>query len=442
MASYRRDTTPALRKLASQGQSFTQCMSHTNWTLASTTSILTGTYPSHHGVGMGEMALPTSLTTAPALFSDSGYHTACLSRNTYISETTDLVRDFDEYEWIDARTMLSSAGLRTSLKYLLNIRRHSAGFDWDTGKHSTPFLMNDVAKRWISRFVKNDSPFFFYLHYNEPHRPYYPPLPYLKTYTEDIEMSAKEAAAFSMDVHYNAEEFIANGCDFSEDEWDALYAMYDAEIRYTDECLRRLYSYANECVEDLIFVVTSDHGQLFGEQDMLFHKNSLLHDGLINVPLVVSGLDEELVVDDDDLVQHADLMQTLCELYGSASDQFQGVNLTEEGRQYTISQRSPEDFEEYLEYNEDFDTNRYPNDLLTALRTNEYKYYQSDDGSLLHNLPDEDNNVLDAKPEIEERLGSWLSDWLGSEGKRVSDRKDAEFSEVEKSQLRELGYLE
>jgi len=86
------------------------------------------------------------------------------------------------------------------LKYLLNIRKHSAGLSLDTAEYATPCLIDDVSKRWLKSF---DEPFLLYIHYNEPHRPYYPPLPYLDKYTDDIEMSAQEAAEFSMYFHYN-----------------------------------------------------------------------------------------------------------------------------------------------------------------------------------------------------------------------------------------------
>ncbi len=48
-------------------------------------------------------------------------------------------------------------------------------------------LLMNGSKTWL-RLVESE-PFFFYLHYNEPHRPYYPPGKYLDTSPTDLEMS-------------------------------------------------------------------------------------------------------------------------------------------------------------------------------------------------------------------------------------------------------------
>ena len=442
MAGYRRNTTPNLKRIATRpdGRTFSECIAHGNWTLSSSASILTGTYPSHHTVGPEGSKLPDRLDTVAELLGERGYHTACLSENSHVSDATGLNRGFDRYGWLSSSTLLQTAGLGSIAKYLLNIRTHSAGLTTDASKHSTPFLVNDIATRWLED-LREEEPFFFYLHYNEPHRPYYPPLSYLDRYTDDIDASASEAAEISMRVHENLYEIVANGCELSEREWEALYAMYDAEIAYTDAFVGELFDHVRSLdLDDTVFVITGDHGELFGECGMLAHK-LCLHDAVINVPLVVHGPAGD-IGEGDELVQHADLMRTFIERVGGRTDQFQGIDLRSDRRPYAIAQRGSTSFDTILEHNPEFDTSRYHETSLSCLRTGEYKYQTSGDRAELFDLPDEETDVSAAHPDLVESFDAELTDWLETKGRPVDAADRAEFTDAMQKQLRDLGYVD
>jgi len=382
------------------------------------------------------------LQTVPELLGDEGYNTAAISRNANSSMGFD--RGFDEFTWISASTIFNVCPYQTLLKYALNIRRHSAGFTTNTAKHATPFLINDMAKRWMRGAERQSDPFFLYLHYNEPHRPYYPPKPYLDEYTDDIDMSPSEAAEFALHVHENLDELVANGLDFTDAEWEALIAMYDAEIKYTDECVGRLFDYVQNLDGETVFIVTADHGELFGKRGVLAHK-LLLDDALTNVPLIVHGL-EDIDHKADELVQHGDLMQTLVAQAGGDTSQFQGVDLRSEIREFAICQCGPNRpaLEKFTDINPDFDWSKYHAGTLTALRTSEFKLQWSDgeDGRTeLFELPDEETDVSEAYPELTEDLQSKLHGWLQTEGQPIGDEAEGEFSEAMRNQLEDLGYM-
>jgi len=442
MGGYRRDTTPQLRRIAdsSGGKWYSNCFAHANSTRVSVPSIITGTYPSHHGV-QGNRTIPDELDTVPEILSRQGYHTVGLSRNANSSMGLDL--GFDEFKWISSRTFLNAVDLPTIAKYALNIRRHSAGFDTDTAKHATPFVLNDMAKRRIRSRAESDEPFFMYLHYNEPHRPYFPPLPYLDRFTDEIVLSTEEAAEFAMEMHYNCDEIIANGVDFSEDEREALHAMYDAEIAYTDECVGRLFDYVqSQNLDETVFVITADHGELFGEQGMLAHK-VVLHDHLINVPLVTHGL-IDIPCASDELLQHADLVETLVAMAGGDTDQFQGVDLRSDTRESIISQAPSAG--EYLDLltdiNPNFDASRYHRSMLTCLRDEKFKYQESEEQSELFALPDEATDVSEQYSEKIDEMSATLAEWFATDGQPVSTEESrGEFSDAMKDQLADLGYL-
>lgn len=441
MGGHERDTTPRLQALAdsTDGTTTEECIAPSIWTLPSSASILTGTYPTHNTVGIDGSRLPDTVRTVAELFGDVGYRTACLSGNSYLSSATGLDRGFDRFQWLSSSTLLRAAGARTLARYLLNIRRHSAGLTLDADKHSTPFLMNAIAKRWVRDFVREDDPFLFYLHYNEPHRPYYPPLPYLDRYTEGRPTSGREAAEVAVDVHENFVELVADGCDLSEGEWASLLAMYDAEVAYTDEMVGRLVEFVRSLDGETVFVITADHGELFGEYGLLAHR-FVLHDAVINVPLVIHGGD--FGFERNELVQHVDVVQTLLARAGGETEQLQGVDLDEDTREFAVAQRDPAEFDEFLEHNPDFDTSRFHESVLTALRTRRYKYQRSDDGTELFALPDEETDVSDRQPSVREDLAERLEVWLETDGRPVGATDQAEFTEAMRRQLSDLGYLQ
>jgi uncharacterized sulfatase len=442
IGGYERETTPELEDLAASGYGFDTCISHAKSTLPSSGAILTGHAPTHTNIGMEGNAVPDEITTIPERFQSAGYTTACLSRNSYLSSATNLDRGFDRFQWLASSTIYQ-AGIKNLASYLWNIRSHSAGLTTDTAKHASPLLMNGVAKRWLNDFEDQSSPFFFYLHYNEPHRPYYPPGKYLDVFTDDLEMSPREAAEIALDIHYNLDEIVAKGCELTDEEWDALIAMYDAEIAYTDEMVGRLVSYVRSLdMGDTVVVVTGDHGELFGEWGLLSHSY-VLNDAVTRVPLVVDGLSESLAVDEKDMIQHSDVMTTLLEIAGNDTDDTIGIDLREGDREFAVSQRGPSTFEELLSFNHNFDHSAFhTGEILSSLRTDSWRYQESEHRGELFDLADEETDVREDHPEVAASLSSDLQDWLESYGQPVSAGQEEQFSGAVTRQLRDLGYME
>jgi len=438
---YERETTPELARLASDGYGFNNCFSHGKSTLPSSGSILTGKAPSRTTLGITGSSLPESVTTVAERFAGAGYSTACLSRNSFVSGATGLDRGFDRFQWLSAST-IRKAGLKTLLKYLNNIREHSAGFTTNTAKHATPYLMNEIAKRWLATFEREDDPFFFYLHYNEPHRPYVPPGKFIDAFSGDLEMSPDAAAEFALDFHYNLDEAIATDRELTADEAAALKAMYDAEIAYTDHMVGKLVDYVERLdLGNTVVVITGDHGELFGEYGLYAHSYVLI-DAVTRVPLVLTGLHQELAVADDDIVQHSDIMTTLLALAGCETEDTIGVDLRAEGRSAAFSQRGETDFSGLLEHNHDYDTSPFLDGVLTSMRTETHRFQRGEDGHQLFELPDERTPVHDQQPATVSELSESLDDWLDTHGEPVGEAETGEFSGAVRKQLSDLGYLD
>jgi len=438
MGGYERETTPNIQQIADGGVAFSSGFSHARASATSIPSILSGTVPSRHGTYYeGSTAFPDAVPLVSELLSDVGYHTVGVSNNAYAGDLTDTDRGFDEFTLLGSSPVeiLQSAGVWNALNYVAKIRTHSVGFDTDTHAHSGAYLLTQIAKARVSQTAE---PLFMYVHYNEPHRAYYPPLPYLDRFTDDLSMSGQEAADLAMDVHHNLVEIVANGCDLSDEEFAALKAMYDAEIAYTDELVGRLHTHIERELGETVLVVTADHGELFGEDDMLAHKYSM-HNGVLNVPMVLNGIDG---LADEGLVQHADVVRTLVELVGGETETIQGVDLREERREYAISQSPQDSLDPLLEHNPDFDASQFPAEPYSVIQDGEFKYVGLSEEPRLYRLPDESENVADDHPEIAEELDAELADWLETEGQRAGRGDAIETDEEIQSRLADLGYLD
>jgi uncharacterized sulfatase len=335
---YDRETTPHMEAIGTEGCVFECCFSHSVATAASSASILTGTSPSKHGVAMGEAVgtIPDSLRTAAELFADAGYRTACVTTNPRLG----LIggdSGFDEFYDVSRSTLLRPEYWRTTARFLRNFRRHSVGLSADGLSHSFALVVNDLATRWVRSVADaGEEPFFIYIHYNEPHSPYEPPLPYRSRFTGGLDRAPSECVALARELHDDATQQIADGLPLSPDDWAAVTAMYDAEIAYTDEMVGKvLDSIASLIDRELATVVTADHGELLGERDLFGHFYEPI-DALVHVPMVVRGV-PEVTGRRPDLVQHADLMKTLLTNCGADVEQFDAVDPRTEERPFAVS---------------------------------------------------------------------------------------------------------
>ena len=443
---YERDTTPYLDRIASlpNGEAFSECVTTAIWSLPSITSMLTGAYPSRHGTGLHNEVLPSGIPTVPGLLSERGWRTSAISANEYLSDATGLSRGFDTFTRVTPSNLLSTAGPGVLAKFARNIRRHSAGLTTDFRKHNGNFVLNEIVKRELSALTNGERPFFLYAHYGGAHHPYYPPLTFRGAFTDDIDMSAQAASEFALEHTADVYEEIAAGCAYSASEWDAISAMYDASIKHCDALMGDLFVHLRSLdPENTVFVVTSDHGDLLGEYDLLSHK-LVLHDALVRVPLVVHG-SEDLLGRGDDLLQHTDVMKTILSAADVTTDSLHGVDLRSEDRAFAVSQRGQQTYERTMraieEHRPDFDTERFHSGLLTSLRTPEFKYLHSTDGSELFRLPDEGTDVMDTHPESVSTFEARLEEWMDEYGEEIETDARAEHSSATKRRLRDLGYV-
>jgi arylsulfatase A-like enzyme len=446
LGEYGRDTTPFLRSLASRSDaaSFTNCFSHDVWTRSSSASILTGLTPSAHRAWSQDDRLASDVPTVTERFRDAGYRTACVSPNPQLSDVTGLARGFDHFHYLGKENLFEEAGIPTMIRYLTGLRRHSAGYTTDTRKHSIGYLNDAIARRHVRAAADAETPLFLYVHLGDSHHPYYPPLPHQGEFADGFDMSLDDALETSMDMSERLYEHMARGLPFADDEWNAIHAMYDAEILNVDQTTQRIVEYAEDRLDDPIVVVTSDHGELLGESGLLAHMIST-EDAVSHVPMVVSGVPGLSGVHDG-IVQHADAMQTVLGAVGIDFDLSVGYDLRENEREFAVTQRSGSraqaKFAKLTSYDPDFDVDAYHSDDVTSLRTAEFRYIRSADGEELFEIPDETRDVSDERAQVREELAETAESWLAEYGVPYSERRErSEFDESMSDHLADLGYI-
>ncbi|MBU4149065.1 MAG: sulfatase-like hydrolase/transferase, partial [Candidatus Omnitrophica bacterium] len=139
---------------------------------------------------------------------------------------------------------------------------------------------------WLDSGSK--TPFFIWIHYNDPHVPYKPPVPYNKLYVRDKFYNPDKKVNLVDNIYgWGGISPKANIEDIRE--LDYYIAQYDGEIRYTDFWIGRLMDYlkAKGFYDDSVIVISADHGEAFGEHNLYCEHANTLYDELIRVPLII-----------------------------------------------------------------------------------------------------------------------------------------------------------
>ena len=272
---YERATSPTLSRLAAEGASFESAFSTSPYTAPSHASLLTGLYPSAHGVQWIERRplLSEEHPTIAEALAARGYRTAAFSANRFwFTREQGFGRGFHRFE--DNYHSVPDALARTAYGRKIEewlLRRMFEDYPWRLRGDA----VTDAATSWAGR--NSQRPYFLMLNYFDVHDPYFPPAPYRGRF------SSLEAPGGILNSHQDRYHPEMSPAQLQE-EIDA----YDGAIAYVDQEIERLVRTLSAAgsQRDLLVVVTSDHGEAFGEHGAYIHANSLYREE-IHVPLII-----------------------------------------------------------------------------------------------------------------------------------------------------------
>jgi uncharacterized sulfatase len=398
-------------------------------------------YPSSHGVFSYNDKLSSDAVTVPDVLSSAGFKSIYIGKNSQVTSAIDATNRFVKTVSISRRNVHKAAGIPGLMKYLFQIRSHSGGFTTDMTRHKGGYLTNEAVKRQIN---SHSEPVFMYVHYNDSHNPYIPPLPYLKEAVADLPISMEESVETAkriFDKEGDKYKLLDRDEDLTDTELEVITSFYTATIRYIDKLI---YSIIDYILSELnaVVIVTGDHGELFGEDNLIGHVIST-HNAVTHVPLIVQG-DTELT-NYDGQIQHIDVMKTLLAEMDLNHSQFQGFDLRNQSREYSIVERGEHRSDTTLKRIEDINgksaTAGHHKGHLISIQTNEFKFKKSKSKEELFRLPNESKDVKNNHPEVLEKFRTKYESFVEEYGGGGTMSEESDMTEQTKQRLRDMGYL-
>jgi arylsulfatase A-like enzyme len=252
---YQKNTSPNLDMLAADSILFERCYSHSPLTLPSHMSMLTSLYPVSHqlydNTSEAGLELDPTIITLADLIRENNYFTRAITGGAWVSAIFGFAKGFD--------------------LYMENTRNVD-----DNPEH-----LFKQTKNWIQRYKSQN--FFLFLHTYEVHGPFTPPSPYNTLFT------AEDALWKGVDPYKIISQEEGQKTELSDKERENLIALYDGEIRYTDEAfIKPLVLLLKELnlYDKTMIIVTSDHGEEFYEHQGWLHFDTL-YEEVLHVPLII-----------------------------------------------------------------------------------------------------------------------------------------------------------
>ena len=276
---YRRPTTPRIDRLAAEGQVFLDAYSTSSWTLPAHASLLTGRRVHEHHAGReGQPYLDRQFPTLAEVLGRAGYASGGFVANTFwCGRQTGLDRGFIRYE--DFYTKVGDALARTVLGRMMAYEVLPRAGLLDIPGRQSAADVNGRMLRWIDSL--GGRPFFAFANYMDVHGPYIPPPAY------DGRFAGKPLGwRWGGDIDVG---MLDEGSRVPEPAVLLSWIdRYDESLLYLDEQVGHLLDeLARRGVLDRTIVVfTSDHGESFGEHNLIYHGHSLYQDQ-IRIPLIV-----------------------------------------------------------------------------------------------------------------------------------------------------------
>jgi len=382
-------STPNLEEFANQGVMFSQAIAQGPYTTTSIPSLLTGLYPIRlKPIPSSKIAgvLPEEVPTIAKLLKRNGYHTAAFHSNPLLSRVFGYDSGFDIF-YDD----LVSGKLRLPrwVKLLINrvqraIRLH-------------PYLpapgINRLALKWLKK-VK--PPFFLWLHYMDPHGPY----------------QSKRGIAYINKIRSEQlwHKAVKRPETLTEQELAELKASYQEEVAYLVRHLGDLFEelMRMDLLENSLVILTSDHGDAFGEHGFFTHPHEL-YDELIHVPLIIYTPKAKPQTIDRP-VGLVNLTPTVLDYAGVnvEAGSFDGLSLRP-----LLEHGKLEGFTDYVISEAEFDP------YIGAVRTTEWKFILNERKGTkeLYHIkkdPGEQRNVIHEYPRVAQELEAILQEHLAS----------------------------
>lgn len=378
-------------------------------TLPAHAALFTSRTPKELGVNKNGIPLPEEATTLAEILRDEGYDTAAFVSSFVLDEQFGIGQGFEVY---DDDFSTASGNLRDDYQW------HGQDMDRPFDRHAAATA--SAAIDWLESRVES-APFFLWVHFFDPHQPLRPQEPYRSQFLR------------------------AN----VETEPERVVDRYDAEVRYTDEQLGRLFdaAYTLSPAGETLTVLAADHGEGLWQHGWLEHGVNLYEEAT-RVPFIWSwpgriSSGQRISAP----VSLFDLLPTLSRLLDlpprDAASRGHDLSAVVQGKASADGERHV--FMNRRHYDRGVLGRRRVSGPSQAVRWGQWKLIQSmnERGTELYDLavdPGESNDVSGWRPHITDSIKTELAAWQASQKK--NERQPSAIPEDVRRGLEALGYVE
>ncbi len=267
------NATPNLDIFSKSATNYKTHFVNSSWTRPSTFIFFTGLYASKHFLNFWDYPVfkneiqsfyKSKISLLPEVLSKNGYNTFMIGNNPFLTEHRGIGAD---------------AGFEVYFDF--------SYFEKDTLRISTK------AKEFYDGLKKNRSPYFLFLNFNDPHKPYTPTTEFLNK--------------------------IQNA-----DQVDLRKKEYLGEVRFVDEEIGKILEILKQknLFENTLILISSDHGEvmnpahaksIFNGVYTLFGHGQGLYDEDIHSPLLIKYPNQKKEISISKLTRSIDLFPTILE---------------------------------------------------------------------------------------------------------------------------------
>lgn len=400
------------------------------WTKPAVASLMASVFPSEHAVMDYSSVLKAKSITLAEKLDGHGYRTSAFSTNTNIMAGFGFAQGFDHFKYIQPPAALFGSynvfklrrvfQLENKLKALI---RDVRGWDWPAYYYAE--YLTDTVLEWIN--ANQSERFFIYIHYMDPHSPYYEH-PYNDNFAYTIREPHTEA-----DLNYMTE-------------------LYNGELTYSGNHVRRLIDDLKDknLYDSTMIIITADHGEELYDHYAWDHIMSM-YDELIHIPLIIKYPNNQWAgTVDSSLISQVDIAPTILDYIGiEAPESWHGYSFINGAREreYVLSQWRGIQSIRTKRYKYMFTSEDY---ALKRLETPRLKYIEKRAVFPEHNFfdlisdPHEKDNLYGTSlaDSVITRMLETVDSTLLMKLSGVAVTDTTAIGEATKSRLRALGYLE
>jgi arylsulfatase A-like enzyme len=311
---------PFAEALFRQSLSFPRAVSPSPWTVPAHASLFTGLYPWEHGAHLKkDLKLEPGFPTLASRLGAAGYASFSASANGFVSPDLGLTNGFESAAWgtwwerllhqsdhtapphafgrVTTRKLPKGSSserveelVRTANRFPVleaaanrlagHLRRRNEHFSPEVASWVEPTVSTWLQRQPVSR------PAFVFVNYLEPHEPYIADPGSGPDCPGWLELSH---------LRMDWTGFLSGRWVPSPEQLRDLRRMYRTAVQGLDARLKRLVSIFEQAGrwENTVMVLTSDHGQAFGERRYLFHS-TVLWEPVVRIPMWIRYPDGHL----------------------------------------------------------------------------------------------------------------------------------------------------